>query len=238
MGRLQPGVGCNILPTALHSIRGRHRCRIRSSRARINPVYPIRPLRLRDYTVEDAFSKELERAQAAVSGDESAFAAIVAEHQPAITRLMWRFTRHPVKLEELVHDTFVEVYFSLGKYRGTGPLGGWIRTIAVRTGYKHWREKKAEGDRRELHEQLAADPSTPLSTEEELPEDPEAAHRALYDALALLGPRDRLVLTLLYWENCTTEEAATLTGWSGSMVRVQAFRARKRLKKLLEAKSK
>lgn len=190
---------------------------------------------MHENTLDTSYADELARSQAAAGGDDGAFAAIVAEHQPAITRMMWRFTRDPEKLEELVHDTFVEVYFCLSKYRGTGPLGGWIRTIAVRIGYKFWREKKKDNERKSLNDAIAADIAM-LGESEEIPEEPEAAHQALYNALALLGPRDRLVLTLLYWENCTTEEAAALTGWSGSMVRVQAFRARKRLKKLLEAK--
>jgi len=190
---------------------------------------------LREDTADSPFSSDLAQARAAAGGDEAAFAAIVAAHQPAIARLMWRFTRDRGKLEELLHDSFVEVYFSLDRYRGTGPLGGWIRTIAVRVGYRFWREKKKDSEHQTLNDAIVADLSA-LTTAEELPEDPETAHRALYDALALLGPRDRLVLTLLYWENCTTEEAAALSGWSGSMVRVQAFRARKRLKKLLESR--
>lgn len=185
-------------------------------------------------TTKNPYASDQTRVQAAVDGDEAAYAAIVAEFQPAIARLMWRFTRDPGKLEELVHDAFVEVYYSLPKYRGAGPLGGWIRTIAVRVGYKFWKHKKRDTERQAIHEQIAATTPADVLTDT-IPEDPEEAHRVLYDSLALLGPRDRLVLTLLYWENCTTEEAAALSGWSSSMVRVQAFRARKRLKKLLEA---
>ena len=171
--------------------------------------------------------------KAVLAGDESAFLAIVDEHQPMVARLMWRFTRDPLKLEELVHDTFVQTYFSLAKYRGAGPLGGWIRTIGVRAGYRHWKEKAKDKDRQTLNEQIALDPAL-LHPPDAAVENPETAHRVLYDALAQLPPRDRLILTLLYWENCSTEEAAKLTGWSGSMVRVQAFRARNKLKKLLE----
>jgi len=176
---------------------------------------------------------DLTRVSAVLSGDEAAYLALVEEHQPMVTRLMWRFTRDPLKLEELVHDTFVQTYFSLSKYKGSGPLGGWIRTIAVRAGYRHWKEKGKEKERETLNEQVALDPAL-LHPPDTTPEDPETAHRVLYDALAQLPPRDRLILTLLYWENCSTEDAAKLTGWSGSMVRVQAFRARKKLRKLLE----
>lgn len=182
---------------------------------------------------ETAHALDLARVAAALGGDEAAYLAIIETYQPMVSRLMWRFTRDPLKLEELVHDTFVQTYFSLSKFRGTGPLGGWIRTIAVRAGYRHWKEKGKEKDRQTLNEQIALDPAM-LHPADDTTDNPEVAHRFLYDALAQLPPRDRLILTLIYWENCSTEEAARLTGWSGSMVRVQAFRARNKLKKLLE----
>jgi len=46
--------------------------------------------------------------------------------------------------------------------------------------------------------------------------------------------RDRLVLTLLYWEGMSVAQAAGETGWSESMVKVQAHRARKKLRRWLE----
>lgn len=186
-----------------------------------------------DQAPEAGHAADLARVAAALDGDESAYLAIVDEYQPMVARLMWRFTRDPLTLEELVHDTFVQTFFSLSKYRGTGPLGGWIRTIGVRAGYRHWKAKAKEKDRQTLNEEIAL---APLQREAADPEEvePESAHLVLYDAFGRLPPRDRLVLTLLYWENCSTEEVAKLTGWSGSMVRVQAFRARKKLKKLLE----
>ncbi len=52
--------------------------------------------------------------------------------------------------------------------------------------------------------------------------------------LGQLPPRDRLVLTLTIVENCTIAETAEQTGWSQSMVKVQAHRARAKLRKLME----
>ena len=67
--------------------------------------------------------------------------------------------------------------------------------------------------------------------------DLEAAEAAetLHNLLGQLPPRDRLVLTLLYLEELSVAQAAEQTGWSRTMVKVQAHRARKKLKKLLEA---
>ncbi len=53
-------------------------------------------------------------------------------------------------------------------------------------------------------------------------------------ALEQLPPRDRLVLTLLYLEDRSVAEAAELAGWSQTMIKVQAYRARKKVRKLLE----
>ena len=64
---------------------------------------------------------------------------------------------------------------------------------------------------------------------------PEHAAEILHSLLERLPPRDRLVLMLRHIENRSVEETAELTGWTTTMVKVQAWRARNKLKKLFEA---
>jgi RNA polymerase sigma-70 factor (ECF subfamily) len=59
------------------------------------------------------------------------------------------------------------------------------------------------------------------------------AAEAVHETLAQLRPRDRLVLTLMYLEEHSVAEVADLTGWSETMVKVQAWRAKRKLRKLL-----
>ena len=54
----------------------------------------------------------------------------------------------------------------------------------------------------------------------------------LHVLLNELPPRDRLVLTMIHIEERSIAETAELVGWSQVMVKVQAFRARKKLKDL------
>ena len=56
----------------------------------------------------------------------------------------------------------------------------------------------------------------------------------MHHLLAKLRPRDRLVLTLMYLEGLSMKEIAETTGWSVAMVKVQAHRARKRMRALSE----
>ncbi len=57
---------------------------------------------------------------------------------------MTRFTRDERMLEELVHDVFVEAYFSLDGYRGDAPFEHWLQRIATRVGYRYWTRRGRE----------------------------------------------------------------------------------------------
>ena len=144
---------------------------------------------------------------------------------------MQRFSRQPRVIDELVHDVFVEAFLSLKSYRSTAPLLHWLRKIAVRVGYRFWskrsRERKTVISLAEINEGIEL-----LGSKAETSS--IVASDLLGDLLSVLGPRDRLVLTLLYWDGCSVAEAAELAGWTQTMVKVQAYRARKRLKRLLE----
>jgi RNA polymerase sigma-70 factor (ECF subfamily) len=166
--------------------------------------------------------------EATLNGHSEAYARLVARHQPRIAAHMWRFTRDRLVYEELVHDVFVEAYLNLRSYRGDAPLEHWLMKIATRVGYRHWKEQSRRRARNELS--LANyDAAAPDSSQSEQNEAAEQVHRVL----GQLPPRDRLVLTLVYLEGCTIDEAARLAGWSHTMTKVQAFRARAKLKKLL-----
>jgi RNA polymerase sigma-70 factor (ECF subfamily) len=179
-------------------------------------------------------SDDLADARASLSGDGQAFARLVARHQQAVARQLARFTRDRAAQEQLVQDTFVEAWQSLSGWSGRGPFGAWLRTLATRVGYRSWKEQARrrttqDSDDPRLAAALAAAVRAPDAVE------PREAAELLHALLARLSPRDRLVLTLLYWEGCSIEDAAQQTGWSRTMVKVQAFRARRRLQKLLPA---
>jgi RNA polymerase sigma-70 factor, ECF subfamily len=165
--------------------------------------------------------------RAAASGDGDAYGRIIGRYQETIARRMLRFTRDEQMLEELVHDVFVEAYFSLSGYRGDAPLEHWLQRIATRVGYRYWTRRGREQATVDVH---LHEPESQATTDQQANTEEVAA------ALAQLGPRDRLVLTLLYLESRSVAEAADLAGWSETMVKVQAHRARKRFRKLLELK--
>jgi RNA polymerase sigma-70 factor (ECF subfamily) len=164
---------------------------------------------------------------ASLGGDASAYRRIVERHQAAIGRRMRRFAMDARTVEELVQDVFVEAYCSLGKFSGRAPFEHWLNRIATHVGYRHLKRRSRERGRQigegVLDQQAARETA-----------DSSEAAEQLHALLDKLSPRDRLVLTLLHLEDRSVAETAELTGWSRAMVKVQAFRARAKLRKLLE----
>lgn len=164
-----------------------------------------------------------------LAGDGQAYRRIVERYQNEIANRLRRFARDPRILQELVQDTFVDAYFSLSRFRGDAPLIHWLHRIAVRKGYRYWKAKKSSAavlDVAEVH----------IAAEQKQPGD-HVDSEAIELALARLSARDRLVVTLMYLEDRSVEETATLTGWSRTMVKVQAFRARGKLKKIMQERA-
>ena len=173
--------------------------------------------------------------QSAVQGDGLSYGQLVARYQVQISRFLWKFSRDPQVHEELVQTVFVEAYLQLRTFAGRCPFVNWLQVIATRVGYRHW---KQQSRRREAHlvsldalgDVAASQDGQVASADLEMTE----AATQVHESLAQLPPRDRLVLTLMYLEEKSVAEIAQLTGWSQTMVKVQAYRARGKLGRLLK----
>jgi RNA polymerase sigma-70 factor (ECF subfamily) len=171
---------------------------------------------------------DLATVRRVLDGDQDAYRALVERHQSRVSAMMWRFSRDPEAHEDLVQEVFVQAYESLGTYRARAPFENWLARIATRVGYRHWRDEK-RAPRTVTLEEWHERPEEPADDA-----GPAEVATLLHRLLEHLPPRDRLVLRLRYVEGRSAEETAELTGWSQTMVRVQAWRARRKLKALFE----
>jgi RNA polymerase sigma-70 factor, ECF subfamily len=174
-------------------------------------------------------AKDWTDVRASRGGDGPAYARLVSRYQRPIATYLWRFTRDRNELEELVQEVFVEAYLGLTKFAGRAPFLHWLKRIATRVGYRFWRH------RRQRQRELAlAEGADFIAVTADGVEEARHAAEVVHLLLAELKPRDRLVLTLAYLEDCDVKEIARLTGWSATMVKVQSYRARRRFAKICE----
>jgi len=166
---------------------------------------------------------------ASLNGDEQGYARLVARYEAVIATQMWRFTRDLSTHEELVQEVFVEAYTSLSGFRGHAPFEHWLRRIATRVGYRYWRKESRERDRRAAIEEWRRTAILPA-----VDQSPSQAGECLFKLLETLPPKDRLVLTLFYFEGWDMAEIADRVGWSRTLVKVRAHRARRKLRTMLE----
>ena len=160
--------------------------------------------------------------QATLAGDDGAFATLVGRYRHRIFGIAGRFTRNDHELDDVCQEIFIKVYRRLISYRADAPFEHWLSRIAVRACYDLLR-------RRRLDEPLV---DIDIAIEDNIA--PARAKELLDWALARLPAADRLVITLLELEEQPVCVIAELTGWSESNVKVRAFRARQRLKSILE----
>lgn len=172
---------------------------------------------------------DLEDVRLSRGGDSDAYRRLIERHQEHIAKIMWRFSRNLRTQEELVQDVFVEAYMGLSGYKQKAPFAHWLARIATRVGYNYWRQKA----RRQRTESFTLEQWDRVDDESAQSMDADQAAELVHRLLAQLRPRDRLVLTLRYLEGCDVAETAHRTGWTKTMVKVQALRARKRLENLL-----
>ena len=178
---------------------------------------------------------EPELIAAVLRGDSGSFEPIVRKYQARVFSIARKYARHESEVEDIVQESFLKAYQKLSSYRSEAPFEHWLTRITVHTCYDQLRRhrKNREWNLADLTE----DETTWLETfarEEAALVDGVAAARTLLDkVLEQLPARDRLVITLLELEERSVREIAALLGWTESRVKVCAFRARARMRRIL-----
>lgn len=141
--------------------------------------------------------------------------------------------------QELVHEVFVRAFESLANYRPIRPFKNWLATIAVRTCYDFWRRRYR--NREVPLTSLSPDQQNWLRGQPWQAEGDEAQNavknfetwEVLDWALGHISAEDRMVLIMVHIEGCPVAEVAKHLGWTVANVKVRAFRARKKLRKII-----
>jgi RNA polymerase sigma-70 factor, ECF subfamily len=175
--------------------------------------------------------------EAALRHDDEAARELVRRLYPLVAKIVRGHRPRRTAEEDLCQMIFIKVFQKLNQFSGKVPLEHWVSRVAVNTCLNQLSAEKARPEWRhaDLSEEEQAVVENLASSGEDLSPDQRFASRQLVDHLLdLLKPAERLVVDLLYLQQRTVEEIRQLTGWSTSLIKVRAFRARRKMKDKLE----
>jgi RNA polymerase sigma factor (sigma-70 family) len=169
--------------------------------------------------------------------DQAAARELVDHLYPMVIRIVRARLPRRVPEEDLAQEIFLKMFSRLEQYQGAVPFSHWVSRIAVTTCIDHLRSQQRRPEFRmaDLSENEANMIDSITTNESSAsPDDALEAHELVHKLLGQLKPEDQLVIQYLDLEQKTIAEISKLTGWNTSLVKVRAFRARRKLHKLFE----
>jgi RNA polymerase sigma-70 factor (ECF subfamily) len=166
--------------------------------------------------------------------DQSAARELVEHLHPLVIRIVRSHLPRRVAEEDLAQEIFLKMFTRLEQYQGSVPFPHWVSRIAVTTCIDHLRAQKRRPELRwaDLSERETDVLDSAITSENDVaPDDALAAKELVQKLLDQLKPEDRMVIQYLDLEQKSIAEISALTGWNPTLVKVRAFRARRKLQR-------
>ncbi|GAB3856106.1 RNA polymerase sigma factor [Hymenobacter terrigena] len=168
-------------------------------------------------------------------GSEAAFRALVERYQTRVYRTAFSLLRNPEEAEDVAQEVFVEVYQTIGRFRGDAALSTWLYRLATSRALKNRRRAQAK-------KRLAFFTSLLGFGNEVLHEPPDHAHpltllegqqqfQLLLAHIARLPDQQQVAFTLRHEQELSYEQIAAVLGTTVAAVESLLFRARQTLRK-------
>ena len=172
-----------------------------------------------------------------LGGDIESFEELILRYQPRIFGMARKYFRNESDVEDLVQTIFTKTYKKLGSFKKTAPFEHWFMRLSVNTCYDALRRRTKH--REQAVSDLMFEDESWQNRLDNIPdsEDQESLEKAnelVHSVMEQISNKARIVLTMQELEGRSIKEISELTGWSISLVKVQAFRARKEMRAAVE----
>jgi RNA polymerase sigma-70 factor (ECF subfamily) len=179
----------------------------------------------------------IEWVNAALQGDQDAFAEIVYAYQDAVYNLCYRILSDSAEAEDAAQEAFLRAYLNLQRYDPSRPFKTWLLTIASNHCIDRLRRRRLQWLSLD-DDPLPAHPA--LHSNEPEPEQAMLSgerSQAIQELLDNLSPEYRAAVVLRYWYDYSYAEIADILDTTESAVKSRLFRARQALAEHLGPKA-
>jgi len=179
----------------------------------------------------------VERAK---SGDQSAFRAIMEQHNRRLYRVARAVMKDDAEAEDVVQETYLSAFSNLSKFRGDSSLATWLTRIALNEALGRRRKQRATvtlesvETAQETSAQIVQFPTMNTETDPERSAAQREIRKLLERALDALPEPFRLVFVMRDVEEMSIEETASHLGIRPETVKTRLHRARRLLRQSLD----
>ena len=179
-----------------------------------------------------AIEDDAQLIQRILSGDDSAFNALVQKYQKGVHALAWRKIGDFHYAEEITQDTFLQAYKNLSTLSNPDQFAGWLYVIATRLCIDWQRKQKfvPQSLQEVPVKEIEASAYTCYISEKQETASRERRYEIVEKILKRLPESERTVVTLHYLGEMTAKEIGRFLGVSVGTIDSRLHRARKRLK--------
>ncbi len=183
-------------------------------------------LKLLEPTLDTKRKSEQELIEGVRSGSRLAQKTLYQRYFGKMIGTTLRYTRSKEEAYEVLNDAFMQVFKSIGSYRGEGQLSGWIHRIVLNTTYSYARKNyKIKNVDSELKPQDAIVENDALSN---------LGLTVIYDQIQKLPDSHRTVFSMYVLDGMKHKEIAAQLNISEGTSKWYLATARTQLQQLLK----
>ena len=164
----------------------------------------------------------------AKAGDYQAFDLLVLKYQSRLISTAFKFVKDLQIAEDLVQDSFIKSFKSIGSFREDSSFYTWIYRITVNTSKNYLVSKKRKDEL--LQTDISEEENYVIEPiDKDTPEDffyANQLHKIIIESLNRLGEDTKTALTLREFDGLSYEQIAEVVNCPVGTVRSRIFRGR------------
>jgi RNA polymerase sigma factor (sigma-70 family) len=187
----------------------------------------------------DTYREESQLIEGLKAGDREAYQILVERFHVRVIRTCTGFVHSSSDAEDVAQEVFIEIFRSIGRFRGESELSTWIYRIAVTKSLNHLRSQSRRkifsfitGQHDDGFQMLPESQAGPESNADEAMIRSDQS-KALEKALASIPENQRTAFVLNKYEDMPYKEIAAVMDITIGSVESLIFRAKGNLQKKL-----
>ncbi len=171
-----------------------------------------------------------------LDGKRKAFSQLFERYAPVMLGVCMRYCKNRIDAEDVMQDGFIKVFGQIHKFRRDGSFEGWIKRIMINSAIDNYKSNLKHAFHEDVSEILQASEMADYhDDDDDLPDEMNIPHGKLMEMIQELPDGYRVVFNLFAIENFNHKDIASLLGISENTSKTQLLKARKALRKRIEA---